>query len=150
MYPYSTAGFQQCCVQCECVCVCPRQQERRGSYCISFNAGYSLQEIKMLRPSAFLPCTKKNTYKEREGGRGSHTWLNKSFSWIHQRETWATRLKLQEIKKPECALRKWKDKETGQNSCENLILIARGPQRDVCYSGYMCVYTYCYSHTEKP
>lgn len=29
---------------CMCVCVCPRQQERRGSYCISFNTGYSPRE----------------------------------------------------------------------------------------------------------
>ena len=37
--------LQQC-----CMCACPRQRERRGSYCISFNTGYSLHESKVLRP----------------------------------------------------------------------------------------------------
>lgn len=132
------------------VCVCVPDSRRGGAATVSHLTQVTpCRKAKCWGLQHFYLAPRK-THTKRERGRGSHTWLNKSFSWIQQRETWATHLKLQEIKKPECALRKWKDKETGQNSCENLILIARGPQRDVCYSGYMCVCTYCYSHTEKP
>lgn len=114
MYPYSTAGFQQCCVQCECVCVCVPDSRRGGAATVS--------HLKQVTPHRKAKCwglqhfylapRKTHTKREREGGRGSHTWLNKSFSWIQQRETWATHLKVEEIQKPVCALRKWKDKET--------------------------------------
>lgn len=151
MYPYSTAGFQQCCVQCECVCVCVPDSRRGGAATVSHLTQVTPhRKAKCWGLQHFYLAPRKTHTKTERGREGLTHVVKQKFFMNPAKGNMGDTFKGPRNPEASVCFEKMKRQRNWQNSCENLILIARRPQRDVCYSGYMCVCTYCYSHTEKP